>query len=138
LFCLMAATLYSCKKSNDNSTPADSQISLLTNGTWKISKLEYQTSGGSWVTVAIPSAQANETISFNKDNTYFSYAGSIANGSWKFSADYSQIFLVNQSNAVSGTLTVNALTQSTLQIQQAGTQVVNGTTYSAERDTFTH
>jgi len=139
LLALLCITVSACKK-NDNSTPTpiDSHISLLTNDTWKINKLEFQTSSGSWITVVIPSTQANETISFFKDNTYFLYVAlTTANGSWKFSADYSQLFLVNQSNGGS-TWMVNTLTQSILQIQLAGSQVVNGTTYYAERDTFTH
>jgi|GEM_PF-1646975 hypothetical protein len=136
ILCMIAVTLYSCKK-NDTATPTSAQISLLTSGTWKIYKLEFQNSNGSWTTVAIPSIETNATISFNKDNTYFgSYTGSSGNGSWKFSADYSQLYLVNPNNNYSASFQVNVLTQSTLQIQVAGAVAVNGTTYYAERDTF--
>jgi len=138
LCCTASLCITSCKK-NDTATPSSAQISLLTNGTWKISKLEFQNSNGSWTTIAIPSAQANETFSFNRDNTYFgSYTGSSGNGNWKFSADYTQLYLVNPGNSYSPTLMINTLNETTLQFTLPGTIAVYGISYYAERDTFTH
>jgi len=138
LVCIILIIMQGCKK-GDASTNTVAQISLLTSGTWKLTMLEFENLNGTWTTVAIPSVQANEAVSFNTDNTYTSVVGSSsAHGTWQFSPDYKQLTIVNQINNQTQTPLVSVLTSTTLQLLSYVSQTVNGISYYAERDTFGH
>ncbi|MDB5009210.1 MAG: hypothetical protein JWP45_3603 [Mucilaginibacter sp.] len=129
---LTAGALSSCKKDNTSTPTADSHISLLTTGTWKLQKIEYQEQNGTWTNDS--SALDVITLAFNTNNTFSEtdQNNNSGSGTWKFSADYSQLTLVG--NSYGATYAVPVLTSSSLQF----TSPLSGTGYQAERDTYSH
>lgn len=146
LIIALSLALWSCKKTSENPTsPTASNTKLLTTGTWKLNKIEWLAKGGAWGAVEIPDTKKGATIAFNADNTYSAVSpSSTAHGTWKFSADYSQITIVN--DRTGGTFDLTILSQTTLQMaDMTPFSIISNPTdsfgyyyYSGERETYVH
>ena len=70
LFIVLISIVVSCKKDSGSNSSANSSVSLITNGTWKFQKFEYQRKDGIWI--ADPDAVDADkfTIAFNSNNTF--------------------------------------------------------------------
>ena len=119
----------SCKKS-DSSGGSTSKVKLLTSGKWTLSTMEYQKKDGTWVTQT-PTVYS---LVFNEDKTLTATVGTtVSVRAWSTTDDFSTINIVGTSG--SGTVfTVSELSSSRFQI----TLTLSSSTYTKERDTFTH
>jgi hypothetical protein len=145
----LSLALSSCKKTSDDPTKnsGSTNTELLTSSTWKLSKIEYLQKDGTWINGTLGYSQEGATLSVNTDNTYNTFATNIsaASGTWKFSADFEQLSMVNNKTKTGTTFSVNTLNKTTLQLGYSGTVYVYGGvddlerfTYDGERDTFVH
>ena len=145
--CILIATL-SCKK---NSSANDTTTNLLTSASWKLTKIEWQTTAtGAWVDESkgsnfyMPISALG--LTFSDGGGYIANAGlnGTLTGTWKLSSDKTTLTFFT-SNATSPSVAVTSLTATTLQITTALTNVYTVTNnpytityYSTERDTYTH
>jgi len=146
---LLLITATSCKKSssaNDATT-----TNLLTSASWKLTKVEWQTTAtGAWVDETkgsnfyMPISAVG--LTFSDGGGYVANAGlnGSLTGTWKLSSDKSTLTFFTNS-ATSPSVTVTSLTATTLQMTTALTNVYTVVTnpytityYSTERDTYTH
>jgi len=144
----MLVVTLGCKK---NSSTNDTTTNLLTSASWKLAKVEWQTTTtGAWVDVSkgnslyMPISALG--LTFSNDGGYIANAGlnGTVTGTWKLSSDKSTLTFFT-SSATSPSVIVTALTATSLQMTTALTNVYTVTNnpytityYSTERDTYTH
>ena len=131
-----------CKKSGDSSA---STANLLTSAPWQRTKVEWQTTAGAWVDRGTSYSDlpiSAGTVTFADNGTYLLLGGKY--GTWKLSDDKTQLSILTSGGAAS-TIAVATLTgaglQLTVPLTNEYTVTYNPyvmTSYTTERDTYTH
>lgn len=137
---LASLALGACKKNNGDS-PAPSRTDLLTSHNWKPSSGTITISGGG-ISLSQPvfqSCNMDDAYKFNTDKSVVVDAGTTKcatsdpqkqTGTWALSSDEQKLTINVPNSIINGDADIKELSASTLHI--AGTQSVNGATYTAD------
>ncbi len=145
LFCLLCSSLLSCTKKSttpfDNDPIATRTLKYLTQLSWKETKIEYETSGGSWISMPISASDLALSYVFSTNGTYTVYTATNAvngTGTWVIIGDNTQLAL-----NLNITYNFNILNDTSMQLGLTGQIPYTDTygtvtTYYGMRETFAH
>lgn len=104
----------SCKKdSTGDQSGGTNTVKLLTASPWNLTKIErQQTVSGKLIT----QPSSSQTITFLDNNTFSSGGSSTGSGTCQLSGDKTQITIYNTAKGESGTLTIETLSSTSLQL----------------------
>ncbi len=148
-FILLAST--TCNKPVNNTTPQKTRTVLLTQASWKVTKLEARTYTGtepgstaySDVTSQLKACQIDNVSIFNSNTTYEVNEGAskcnttdpqvVSSGTWSFQSSQTQLQVITSTtNQVFDIVTIS-------DTQLVVTTIIPGTTYNTQtRTTFSH